>query len=150
MISATNICLAYGKTYHFLKMLTSSFVSRQTAMGPDWSQWRWKNRLFSKILAGESEADKGAIFCRNRGTDRNVCARITLRFDEHSVIDTVMMGTRAAIQSKKPNVKRFTPSQSSLMKTVFRSGELEAEFAEMKRLRSRIGSGSATQWSWHR
>ncbi len=126
MISANNVALAYGKRVIFkdvnIKFIPGNCYGLIGANGAGKS-------TFLKILAGELEADKGVI---SVGPDQRIAMlrQDQFAFDEETVFNTVMMGhetlykvmaEREAIYSKG----EFTEEDG------VRSGELEAEFAEM-------------------
>jgi ATPase subunit of ABC transporter with duplicated ATPase domains len=126
MIQAANIALAYGKRVIFkdvnIKFTPGNCYGLIGANGAGKS-------TFLKILAGESEADKGEIIVGPR--ERIAMLRQDqYAFDEETVFNTVMMGhkrlfevmaAREAIYSKA----EFTEEDG------IRSAELEAEFSEM-------------------
>ncbi|BCR03870.1 ABC transporter ATP-binding protein [Desulfuromonas versatilis] len=126
MISAANVALSYGKRVIF-KDVNIKF-SPGNCYGLIGANGAGKS-TFLKILAGEVEADKGEISV-GAGERIAVLRQDQFAFDEHSVFDTVIMGharlyevmaEREAIYSKG----EFTEEDG------IRSGELEAEFAEM-------------------
>lgn len=126
MISATNICLAYGKRTIFkdvnIKFVPGNCYGLIGANGAGKS-------TFLKILAGESEADKGSI---SVGTGERIAMlrQDHFAFDEHSVIDTVMMGHERLFKVKAERETIYAKVEFTDEDGV-RSGELEAEFAEM-------------------
>ncbi|MDT8419740.1 MAG: ATP-binding cassette domain-containing protein [Desulfuromonadales bacterium] len=126
MISAHNVALAYGKRIIFkdvnIKFVPGNCYGLIGANGAGKS-------TFLKILAGELEADRGSI---SVGTGERIAMlrQDHFAFDNETVVDTVMMGharlfkvsaERAAIYAKE----EFTDEDG------VRSGELEAEFAEL-------------------
>lgn len=126
MISASNVALAYGKRVIFkdvnIKFIPGNCYGLIGANGAGKS-------TFLKILAGEMEADKGEIAV-SPGERIAVLRQDQFAFDEETVFHTVMMGhprlfevmiEREAIYAKA----EFTEADG------IRSGELEAEFAEM-------------------
>jgi ATPase subunit of ABC transporter with duplicated ATPase domains len=126
MISANNVALAYGKRVIFknvnIKFIPGNCYGLIGANGAGKS-------TFLKILAGEIEADKGEISV-GAGERIAMLRQDHFAFDEETVFSTVMMGhqrlydvmaEREAIYSKA----EFTEEDG------IRSGELEAEFAEM-------------------
>ncbi|PLX90774.1 MAG: ABC transporter ATP-binding protein [Desulfuromonas sp.] len=126
MISASNICLAYGKRTIFknvnIKFTPGNCYGLIGANGAGKS-------TFLKILAGDADADKGEVTI-DKGMRLAVLRQDQFAFDEESVFNTVIMGherlykvmaEREAIYSKG----EFTEEDG------IRSGELEAEFAEM-------------------
>ncbi|MCD6533442.1 MAG: ATP-binding cassette domain-containing protein [Deltaproteobacteria bacterium] len=126
MINASNICLAYGKRTIFkdvnIKFTPGNCYGLIGANGAGKS-------TFLKILAGDSEADKGEITI-GKGLRLAVLRQDQFAFDEETVFNTVIKGheqlytvmsEREAIYAKE----EFTEEDG------IRSGELEAEFAEM-------------------
>ncbi len=126
MISATNICLAYGKRTIFksvnIKFTPGNCYGLIGANGAGKS-------TFLKILAGDSEPDKGEVSI-GKGLRLAVLRQDQFAFDEETVFNTVIMGherlyavmtEREAIYAKT----EFTDEDG------IRSGELETEFAEM-------------------
>jgi ATPase subunit of ABC transporter with duplicated ATPase domains len=126
MISASNICLAYGKRTIFknvnIKFTPGNCYGLIGANGAGKS-------TFLKILAGDADADKGEVTI-DKGMRLAVLRQDQFAFDEETVFNTVIMGherlykvmaEREAIYSKG----EFTEEDG------IRSGELEAEFAEM-------------------
>ena len=126
MISANNVALAYGKRVIFkdvnIKFIPGNCYGLIGANGAGKS-------TFLKILAGELDADKGEISA-GPGERIAMLRQDHFAFDEETVFNTVMMGhqplykvmaEREAIYSKG----EFTEADG------IRSGELEAEFAEM-------------------
>ena len=126
MISASNICLAYGKRTIFknvnIKFTPGNCYGLIGANGAGKS-------TFLKILAGNLEADKGEVSI-GKGLRLAILRQDQFAFDEETVFNTVIKGherlyavmsEREAIYSKG----EFTEEDG------IRSGELEAEFAEM-------------------
>ncbi|MEA3363537.1 MAG: ATP-binding cassette domain-containing protein [Thermodesulfobacteriota bacterium] len=126
MISATNICLAYGRRTIFknvnIKFTPGNCYGLIGANGAGKS-------TFLKILAGNSEPDKGDVSI-GKGLRLAVLSQDQFAFDDELVFNTVIMGhkrlytvmaEREAIYAKGD----FTEEDG------VRSGELEAEFAEL-------------------
>ncbi|ABA89872.1 ABC transporter, ATP-binding protein [Syntrophotalea carbinolica DSM 2380] len=126
MISANNVALAYGKRVIFkdvnIKFIPGNCYGLIGANGAGKS-------TFLKILAGEIDSDKGTVSVGS-GERIAMLRQDHFAFDEETVFNTVMMGhqrlyevmaEREAIYSKE----EFTEEDG------IRSGELEAEFAEM-------------------
>jgi len=126
MISASNICLAYGKRTIFknvnIKFTPGNCYGLIGANGAGKS-------TFLKILAGDIDADKGEVSI-GKGLRLAVLRQDQFAFDEENVFNTVVMGherlysvmtEREAIYSKG----EFTEEDG------VRSGELEAEFSDM-------------------
>jgi ATPase subunit of ABC transporter with duplicated ATPase domains len=126
MISATNVALAYGKRVLFkdvnIKFTPGNCYGLIGANGAGKS-------TFLKILSGENEPDQGTVSVGPRERIA-VLNQDQLAYDAETVINTVIMGherlhtimmERDTIYSKAD----FTEEDG------IRSGELEAEFAEM-------------------
>ncbi len=126
MISASNVALAYGKHVLFkdvnIKFTPGNCYGLIGANGAGKS-------TFLKILSGEIEPDKGEV---SAGLSERIAVlkQDQFAYDGETAIDTVIMGherlhaimmERDAIYSKA----EFTEADG------IRSGELEAEFAEM-------------------
>ena len=126
MISASNVALAYGKHVLFkdvnIKFTPGNCYGLIGANGAGKS-------TFLKILSGEIEPDKGEVSA-GLGERIAVLKQDQFAYDGETAINTVIMGherlhaimmERDAIYSKA----EFTEADG------IRSGELEAEFAEM-------------------
>jgi ATPase subunit of ABC transporter with duplicated ATPase domains len=126
MISANNVALAYGKRVIFkdvnIKFIPGNCYGLIGANGAGKS-------TFLKILSGEIDSDKGNVAVGS-GERIAMLRQDHFAFDEETVFNTVMMGhqrlykvmaEREAIYSKA----EFTEEDG------IRSGELEAEFAEI-------------------
>ncbi len=126
MISASNVALAYGKRVIFkdvnIKFTPGNCYGLIGANGAGKS-------TFLKILAGDVDPDRGEITV-GAGERIAVLRQDQFAFDEETVFNTVIMGheklyevmaEREAIYAKG----EFTEEDG------IRSGELEAEFAEM-------------------
>ena len=126
MICATNVTLAYGKRTLFkdvnIKFTPGNCYGLIGANGAGKS-------TFLKILSGDVEADKGEV---SVGPSERIAVlrQDHFEFDEETVLNTVIMGherlftimaEREALYAKP----EFTEEDG------IRSGELEAEFAEM-------------------
>lgn len=126
MISAHNVALAYGKRVIFkdvnIKFIPGNCYGLIGANGSGKS-------TFLKILAGELEGDKGSV---SVGTGERIAMlrQDHFAFDEHSVIDTVMMGHERLFNVKAEREAIYAKEEFTDEDGV-RSGELEAEFAEM-------------------
>ncbi|MCD6387987.1 MAG: ATP-binding cassette domain-containing protein, partial [Desulfobulbaceae bacterium] len=126
MISATNICLAYGKRTIF-KNVNIKFTPGK-CYGLIGANGAGKS-TFLKILAGNSEPDKGEVSI-GKGLRLAVLSQDQFAFDNETVFNTVMMGYKElyAVMSEREAIYakgEFTEEDG------VRSGELEAEFAEM-------------------
>jgi len=126
MISATNICLAYGKRVIFnnvtIKFTPGNCYGLIGANGAGKS-------TFLKILAGEAAADKGEVSIA-RGLRLAVLRQDQFAFDEETVFNTVIMGHARLFAVMTEREALYTKGDFSDEDGV-RSGELEAEFAEM-------------------
>jgi len=126
MISASNVCLSYGKRVLFkdvnIKFTPGNCYGLIGANGAGKS-------TFLKIMAGEVEADKGDIVMGPRER-MAVLRQDQFAFDEETVFNTVIMGHE---QLFKVMVERDAiyakPDFSEEDGT--RSAELESDFAEM-------------------
>ncbi len=126
MISASNVTLAYGK--HVLFKDVNIKFTPDKCYGLIGANGAGKS-AFLKILSGEIEPDKGAVSVGS-GERIAVLKQDQFAYDEETVVNTVIMGherlhaimmERGVIYSKA----EFTEKDG------IRSGELEAEFAEM-------------------
>ncbi len=126
MISAHNVALAYGKRVIFkdvnIKFFPGNCYGLIGANGAGKS-------TFLKILASELEGDKGDISV-GPGQRIAMLRQDHFAFDEHSVIDTVMMGHERLFRVKAEREAIYAKEEFTDEDGV-RSGELEAEFAEM-------------------
>ncbi len=126
MISANNIALSYGKRVIFkdvnIKFVPGNCYGLIGANGAGKS-------TFLKIMAGEKEADKGDVSV-GPGERIAMLRQDHFAFDEHSVIDTVMMGHERLFQVKQEREAIYAKPEFTDEDGV-RSGELEAEFAEL-------------------
>ncbi len=126
MISAHNIALAYGKRVIFkdvnIKFIPGNCYGLIGANGAGKS-------TFLKILAGEAEADKGEISV-GAGERIAMLRQDHFAFDDETVIDTVMMGHERLFKVKAEREAIYAKENFTDEDGV-RSGELEAEFAEM-------------------
>jgi ATPase subunit of ABC transporter with duplicated ATPase domains len=126
MISAANICLAYGKRTIFknvnIKFTPGNCYGLIGANGAGKS-------TFLKILAGLSEPDKGDVSI-GKGLRLAVLNQDQFAFDDETVFNTVIMGHKQlyAVMSEREAI--YTKGEFTEADGV-RSGELEAEFAEM-------------------
>ena len=126
MISATNICLAYGKRTIFknvnIKFTPGNCYGLIGANGAGKS-------TFLKILAGNSDPDKGEVSI-GKGLRLAVLNQDQFTFDDETVFNTVIMGHKRlyTVMSEREAIyakAEFTEEDG------IRSGELETEFAEM-------------------
>ncbi|MCD6186596.1 MAG: ATP-binding cassette domain-containing protein, partial [Desulfuromusa sp.] len=126
MISATNICLAYGKRTIFknvkIKFTPGNCYGLIGANGSGKS-------TFLKILAGNSEPDKGEVSI-GKGLRLAVLNQDQFAFDEEMVLNTVIMGHKRLYSVMAERDAIYAKEDFSEADGV-RSGELETEFAEM-------------------
>lgn len=126
MISAHDIALAYGKRVIFkdvnIKFVPGNCYGLIGANGAGKS-------TFLKILAGELDADKGNVSVGS-GERIAMLRQDQFAFDDKTVIDTVMMGHELLFQIKAEREAIYAKDDFTDEDGV-RSGELEAEFAEM-------------------
>ncbi len=126
MISANNVALSYGKRVIFkdvnIKFVPGNCYGLIGANGAGKS-------TFLKILSGEKEADKGTVSV-GPGERIAVLRQDHFAFDEHTVLDTVMMGHERLFQVKAEREAIYAKPEFTDEDGV-RSGELEAEFAEL-------------------
>ncbi|MDO3377295.1 ABC-F family ATP-binding cassette domain-containing protein [Geoalkalibacter halelectricus] len=126
MISASNLALAYGKRVIFkdvnIKFTPGNCYGLIGANGAGKS-------TFLKILAGESEPDKGQISV-TPGERIAMLRQDQFAFDELTVSDTVIMGHKRLFEVMAEREAIYAKPDFSDADGI-RSGELEAEFAEM-------------------
>ena len=126
MISASNICLAYGKRTIFnnvnIKFTPGNCYGLIGANGAGKS-------TFLKILAGTSEPDKGEVTI-GKGLRLAVLRQDQFAFDEETVFNTVIMGHQRLYEVMTEREAIYSKGEFTEEDGV-RSGELEAEFAEM-------------------
>ncbi len=126
MISASNICLAYGRRTIFknvnIKFTPGNCYGLIGANGAGKS-------TFLKILAGDSEPDKGEVSIA-KGLRLAVLRQDQFAFDDELVFNTVIMGHKRLYDVMAEREAIYTKEEFTEQDGV-RSGELEAEFAEM-------------------
>jgi len=126
MISASNIALAYGKRVIFkdvnIKFTPGNCYGLIGANGAGKS-------TFLKILAGEAEADKGEIIVTS-GERIAMLRQDQFAFDEETVSNTVIMGHKRLFEVMAEREAIYAKPEFTEADGI-RSGELEAEFAEM-------------------
>jgi ATPase subunit of ABC transporter with duplicated ATPase domains len=126
MISANDIALAYGKRVIFkdvnIKFVPGNCYGLIGANGAGKS-------TFLQILAGEKEADRGSVSVGS-GERIAMLRQDHFAFDEHSVIDTVMMGHERLYKVKVEREAIYAKPEFTDEDGI-RSGELEAEFSEL-------------------
>ena len=126
MLFASNIALAYGKRVIFkdvnIKFTAGNCYGIIGANGAGKS-------TFLKILAGQFEPDKGEIFV-GAGERIAVLSQDQFAFDEETVANTVLMGHERLHQVMREREAIYAKTEFTEEDGI-RSGELEAEFAEM-------------------
>ena len=126
MIHAQNIALAYGKRVIFkdvnIKFTAGNCYGIIGANGAG-------KTTFLKILAGQFEPDKGEVIAGS-GERIAVLNQDQFAFDEEIVADTVLMGHRRLFEVMRERNAIYAKSEFTEADGI-RSGELEAEFAEM-------------------
>ncbi len=126
MISASNICLAYGKRTIFknvnIKFTPGNCYGLIGANGAGKS-------TFLKILAGDSDPDKGEVSI-GKGLRLAVLRQDQFAFDEETVFNTVIMG-HAQLYKVMVEREAIYSKAEFCEEDGVRSGELEAEFAEL-------------------
>jgi ATPase subunit of ABC transporter with duplicated ATPase domains len=126
MITASNIALSYGKRIIFqdvnIKFAPGNCYGLIGANGAGKS-------TFLKILAGQMEADRGQISTGPRERIA-VLSQDQFAFDEHSIINTVLMGHKKLFKIMAEREAIYAKSEFSEEDGI-RSAELEAKFGEM-------------------
>ncbi|WP_020675912.1 ABC-F family ATP-binding cassette domain-containing protein [Geopsychrobacter electrodiphilus] len=126
MISASNICLAYGKRTIFknvnIKFTPGNCYGLIGANGAGKS-------TFLKILAGDTEPDKGEVAIA-KGLRLAVLRQDQFAFDDETVFNTVIMGHKRLYEVMVEREAIYAKGEFTEEDGV-RSGELEAEFSEM-------------------
>ena len=126
MISVSNICLAYGKRTIFknvnIKFTPGNCYGLIGANGSGKS-------TFLKIMAGDGEADKGEVNI-GKGLRLAVLRQDHFAFDEETVFNTVVMGHESLYKVMIERATIYAKTEFTDEDGV-RSGELEAEFADM-------------------
>ena len=126
MISVTELGLAFGERYLFkdvsLKFTPGNCYGIIGANGAGKS-------TFLKLLSGELKPDKGEISIGS-GKRMAVLAQDHFAFEEHGVIDTVIMGWAKLHDVRAERVALYEKADFSEADGI-RAAELEAEFAEL-------------------
>ena len=126
MISAANVALAYGKRVLFkdvnIKFAPGNCYGLIGANGAGKS-------TFLKILSGEIDPDKGNV---NVGSGERIAVlkQDQFAYDEETVINTVIMGHQHLYAIMIEREKIYSKADFTEEDGI-KSGELEAEFAEM-------------------
>ena len=126
MIQASNISLAYGKRVIF-KDVNIKFTAGNCygVIGANGSG----KTTFLKILANRFEPDKGEVFV-GAGERIAVLSQDQFAFDEEIVADTVLIGHKRLYEVMRERDAIYAKAEFTEADGI-RSGELEAEFAEM-------------------
>jgi ATPase subunit of ABC transporter with duplicated ATPase domains len=126
MLFASNIALAYGKRVIFkdvnIKFTAGNCYGIIGANGAG-------KTTFLKILAGQFEPDRGEVAV-GAGERIAVLNQDQFAFDEETVADTVLMGHKRLHQVMREREEIYAKAEFTEEDGI-RSGELEAEFAEM-------------------
>ncbi len=126
MISATNVALSYGKRVIFkdvnIKFTPGNCYGLIGANGAGKS-------TFLKILAGDMEPDKGEVSIGS-GQRIAVLRQDQFAFDEETVFNAVIMGHQRLYEVMVEREAIYTKGEFTEEDGI-RSGELEAEFADM-------------------
>ena len=126
MISVTELALAFGERFLFkdvnLKFTPGNCYGIIGANGAGKS-------TFLKLLSGELKPDKGEISIGS-GKRMAVLAQDHFAFEEHGVIDTVIMGWAKLHDVRAERVALYEKADFSEADGI-RAAELEAEFAEL-------------------
>ena len=126
MISVNNVTLAYGKRVLFDEVNIN--FTKGNCYGIIGANGAGKS-TFLKIISGEIEPNKGSVDI-TPGERMAVLAQNQFAFDEHTVLNTVMMGHKkmwAVMHEKDALYMKEDFSEADGIK----AGELEHEFGEM-------------------
>ena len=126
MIQASNISLAYGKRVIF-KDVNIKFTAGNCygVIGANGSG----KTTFLKILANRFEPDKGDVFV-GAGERIAVLSQDQFAFEEETVADTVLIGHKRLYEVMRERDAIYAKAEFTEADGI-RSGELEAEFAEL-------------------
>ena len=126
MISVKDLKLAYGKRVLF-EEVNLNFI-KGNCYGVIGANGAGKS-TFLKILSGEIEPNKGTISI-TPGERMAILKQNQFEFDDHKVLDTVMMGHAKLWQVAKERESIYALADFT-EEDGMRAGELEAEFGEM-------------------
>ena len=126
MISVKDLKLAYGKRVLF-EEVNLNFI-KGNCYGVIGANGAGKS-TFLKILSGEIEPNKGTISI-TPGERMAILKQNQFEFDDHKVLDTVMMGHAKLWQVAKERESIYARADFT-EEDGMRAGELEAEFGEM-------------------
>src|ERR687883_482839 len=137
MISVKNVTLAYGKRVLFDEVNIN--FTKGNCYGVIGANGAGKS-TFLKILSGDIEPNRGSVEI-TPGERMAVLKQNHFEFDEHSVLNTVMMGHKKLWEVMKERdtiyaLADFTEEDG------MRAGELEAEFGEMGGYTAESDAGS--------
>ncbi len=126
MISARNITLSYGKRVLFDEVNIN--FTKGNCYGVIGANGAGKS-TFLKILSGEIEPNKGTVEI-TPGERMAVLKQNHFEFDEHTVLNTVLMGHKKMweVMHKKDAIYADPEATED---DYMKAGELEAEFGEM-------------------
>ena len=126
MISANNVTLRFGKKALFedvnIKFVPGNCYGLIGANGAGKS-------TFLKILSGEIEPSKGDV-TMDEGERLSVLQQDHYKFDEYTVLDTVIMGNKRLYEIMKEKDAIYA-KEDFTDEDGIRASELEGEFAEM-------------------
>jgi len=126
MISVKNVTLAFGKRVLFEDVNIN--FTKGNCYGIIGANGAGKS-TFLKILSGEVEPNKGAVEISS-GERMAVLKQNQFQFDEHSVLNTVLMGHEKMWQGTQERERIYSLADFSEEDGI-RAGELEHEFGEM-------------------
>ncbi|MFN8248215.1 MAG: ATP-binding cassette domain-containing protein [Ferruginibacter sp.] len=126
MISVNNVTLAYGKRVLFDEVNIN--FTKGNCYGIIGANGAGKS-TFLKIISGEIEANKGTIDI-TPGERMAVLNQNQFAFDEHTVLDTVLMGHKKMWQVRHERDAIYAKEDFSEADGI-KAGELEEQFGEM-------------------
>ncbi len=126
MISVKDLKLAYGKRVLFEDVNLN--FTKGNCYGVIGANGAGKS-TFLKILSGEIEPNKGTVTI-TPGERMAILKQNQFEFDEHKVLDTVMMGHSRLWEIAREREKIYALADFTEEDGI-RAGELEAEFGEM-------------------
>jgi ATPase subunit of ABC transporter with duplicated ATPase domains len=126
MIKVNNVTLSFGKRVLFDEVnLTFGEGNCYGVIGANGAG----KSTFLKILSGEIEPNKGSVEI-STGSRMAVLTQNHFEFDEHTVLDTVMMGHKKMWKVMKERDAIYAKADFTEEDGI-RAGELEGEFGEM-------------------
>lgn len=126
MISTNNVTLQYGERALFERVNVS--FTAGNCYGLIGANGAGKS-TFLKVLSGEIEPNKGEVFI-TPGERLSVLSQDHFAFDEHQVLETVLMGNPRMIEIMKEKDALYAKEDFS-DEDGNKAAELEAEFADM-------------------